>query len=165
MNTQTEAYILKPIGKVIAGENGEPFRILIDPAYREGLIQLDLFSHVMVFWWADKTDTPELRKIVATELPYAKGQPAGVFACRSEYRPNPIALTTTAILEVNQEKGYVLVPWLDAVDGTPVLDLKPYLPSSERIRDVRVAPWMADWPVWMEDAGEYFAQHAVDFGD
>jgi tRNA-Thr(GGU) m(6)t(6)A37 methyltransferase TsaA len=160
-----KTYTLKPIGRVKAGADGQPFSVLIDPAYREGLLQLESFSHAMIFWWADRLDGPEARKLLTTELPYARGQKAGVFACRSEYRPNPIAVTTVPILNVDVDTGTVLIPWIDAMDGTPVLDLKPYLPSSDRVRDVRVAPWMADWPVWMEEAGEYFAQHAVDFGD
>lgn len=59
----------------------------------------------------------------------------------------------------------VILPWIDAFDGTPVIDLKPFIPSSDRVRDFRVAPWMAAWPEWMEDAGAYFVEHAVDFGD
>jgi tRNA (Thr-GGU) A37 N-methylase len=126
---------------------------------------IDQFSHIMIFWWADKVDTPQYRNIMKTELPYAPGIEAGVFACRSEYRPNPIAVTLMAILSVDIEKGIVLLPWIDAFDGTPVLDLKPYIPISDRIRDFKVAPWLSDWPDWMEDAPEYFAQHATDFGD
>jgi len=56
----------------------------------------------------------------------------------------------------------VVLPWIDTFDGTPVLDLKPYIPISDRIRDFKVAEWLADWPDWMEDAGEYIAQHEVE---
>ena len=110
-------------------------------------------------------DTEKYRSIMTTELPYAPGVEAGVFACRSEYRPNPIAVTLMAVLSVDVENGIVVLPWIDAFDGTPMLDLKPYIPISDRIRDFKVAEWLADWPEWMEDAGEFFAQHAVDFGE
>ena len=69
------------------------------------------------------------------------------------------------VIDVDVENGVVILPWIDAFDGTPVLDLKPYITVSDRIRDVNVAEWMQDWPEWMEDAGEYFAEHAVDFGE
>jgi len=68
-------------------------------------------------------------------------------------------------LGVDIESGWVALPWIDAYDGTPVLDLKPYMPVSDRIRDVNVADWLKEWPLWMEEAGEYFATHATDFGD
>jgi tRNA (Thr-GGU) A37 N-methylase len=110
-------------------------------------------------------DTKAARSIMTTKLPYAAGVEAGVFACRSEYRPNPIAVTTMMILDVDEEKGIVVLPWIDAFDGTPLLDIKPYIPISDRIRDYKVAEWAADWPEWMEDAGEYFAEHETDFGD
>ena len=165
MHTEKKHYELNPIGSVQVDEEKGLFLLKIDEPYREALAQLDRFSHVMVFWWADQMDTPQYRKMLTAQLPYAKGVNAGVFACRSEYRPNPIALTTTMVLGVAPENGVVLVPWMDAFAGTPVLDLKPYIPCTDRVRDVRVADWMSDWPEWMEDAGEYFAQHAVDFGE
>jgi tRNA (Thr-GGU) A37 N-methylase len=59
----------------------------------------------------------------------------------------------------------VHLAWIDAFDGTPVLDLKPYIPISDRVRDVRIAEWLADWPEWMEDAAEFFAEAGDIFGD
>ena len=165
MEPVKKSFTLHAIGSVQADEEKGAFFLKIDEPFRGALAQLDQFSHVMVFWWADKMDEPQYREIITAQLPYAPGLKAGVFACRSEYRPNPIALTTTMVLEVDQENGLVIVPWMDAMDGTPIIDLKPYIPCTDRIRDVRVAPWMAEWPEWMEDAGEYFAQHAVDFGE
>jgi tRNA (Thr-GGU) A37 N-methylase len=88
-----------------------------------------------------------------------------VFACRSEYRPNPIGVTLMAVISVDVENGIVVLPWIDAFDGTPVLDIKPYIPISDRVREYKVASWLEDWPEWMEDAAEYFAEHATDFGE
>ncbi len=158
-----DSYEIKPIGVIYASGQGAALELL--PPYRPGLRQLDQFSHVLVFWWADQHDTPEDRNGVQCELPYARGTTAGVFACRSEYRPNPIAVTTCPILDVDEDRGLVTLPWIDAFDGTPLLDLKPYIPISERIRDVRVASWFADWPEWMEDAAEFFSKAKVDFGE
>ena len=166
MSTEQEGkFTLKAIGRVCVQEGRGYYGLEIDPPYRQGLQGLDQFSHVIVFWWADRMDSEVWRKKIATELPYAPGVAAGVFACRSEYRPNPIAITTLPILGIDPEAGAVTLPWIDAFDGTPVIDLKPYTPVSDRIRDARPAPWMADWPLWMEEAGDYFAEHATDFGD
>ncbi len=157
--------ILKPIGTVHASDAEQSYILQIDEPYRAGLKQVEQFSHISIFWWADRMDTEQQRGILTTELPYAPGVEAGVFACRSEYRPNPIAVTLMAIISVDVENGIVVLPWIDAFDGTPVLDIKPYIPLSDRLRDYSVAPWLKDWPEWMEDAGEFFAEHAVDFGD
>ena len=166
MTTSPEkTYQLMSIGRVSVNEADGRYLLEIDPPYREALGQLDRFSHVMVFWWADQMDGKEGRQILTTKLPYAPGESVGVFACRSEYRPNPIAVTTMPILSVDVEAGEVILPWIDAFDGSPVIDLKPYIPICDRIRDLHVAPWMADWPLWMEDAAEYFAEHETDFGD
>lgn len=160
-NSQKDAqFQIFPIGKVVANESG--FQLQIDQAYRPALKQLDQFSHVMVLWWADRHDNTEHRGITQTELPYASGVKAGVFACRAEYRPNPIAVTSCPILDIDLEGGIVQLAYIDAFDGTPILDLKPYLPVSDRIRDVQVAEWFADWPEYMEDAAEFFAQVEVD---
>jgi tRNA-Thr(GGU) m(6)t(6)A37 methyltransferase TsaA len=158
-------YQIYPIGTVYASDEEGSYFLQIDEPYRPALKQMDQFSHVMIFWWADKMDTQERRKIMTTELPYAPGIEAGVFACRSEYRPNPIAVTTILVLDVDVENGIVLLPWIDAYNGTPIIDLKPYIPISDRIRDYKVAEWLKDWPAWMEDAEDYFAEHEVDFGE
>ncbi|MHC1784851.1 MAG: tRNA (N6-threonylcarbamoyladenosine(37)-N6)-methyltransferase TrmO [Anaerolineaceae bacterium] len=151
------------IGHVKAEEGN--FEIHVLPHFAPALEKLEDFSHVMILWWADRQDPVLGRNTLTVELPYAPGVQAGVFACRSEYRPNPIGVTVMPILGIDQEKGVLTLPWIDAFDGTPVLDLKPYLPVSDRVRDVKVADWMQDWPVWMEDAGEFFAKHETNFGN
>jgi len=161
-NISKQSYQLFPIGTIHALDGN--FSLEIFEPYRPGLKKLANFSHAMIFWWADQHDNPHDRAITTTQLPYAPGVEAGVFACRAPYRPNPIALTTMLMLDVDVENGIVLMPWIDAEDGTPLLDLKPYIPISDRIRDVSVAKWFADWPQWMEDAGEFFAKNEVDLG-
>jgi len=156
---------LQAIGRAVSNEEEGRFLLQIDEPYKDGLKELDQFSHVLVFWWADKMDREEYRSNVTAELPYARGVEVGVFACRSEYRPNPIAVTIVPILNINEKEGNVVIPWIDAFDGSPVIDLKPYIPVCDRIRDIKVPDWIADWPMWMEDAGAYFAEHETDFGE
>jgi tRNA-Thr(GGU) m(6)t(6)A37 methyltransferase TsaA len=164
-NGKPKTYQLHPVGWVQASDEEQRYILQIDKPYRAGLKELDQFSHVLIFWWADKMDNEKHRQITTTKLPYAPGVEAGVFACRAEYRPNPIAVTLMAMISVDVEQGIVVLPWIDAFDGSPVLDLKPYIPISDRVRDYKVADWLADWPEWMEDAAEYFAEHETDFGE
>ena len=164
-NGKPKTFELKPIGTVRASDAEQSYILQIDEPYRAGLKQVEQFSHISIFWWADQMDTDHYRRITTTELPYAPGVTAGVFACRSEYRPNPIAVTLIAVIAVDVENGRVILPWIDAFDGTPILDIKPYIPISDRVRDYQVAPWLEDWPEWMEDAAEYFAEHTTGFGD
>jgi tRNA-Thr(GGU) m(6)t(6)A37 methyltransferase TsaA len=119
--------------------------------FRGDLKQLDHFSHLFVFWWADRHDNQKSRGIMQTEPPYAQGKVTGVFACRSEYRPNPIALTTCRILAVDEECGFVKLANIDAIDGTPILDLKAYFPVCERVKEAHIPEWLSDWPEWMPD--------------
>ena len=66
----------------------------------------------------------------------------GVLACRTPHRPNPIGLSLARIVRIDAAAGEVVLAGLDVVDGTPCLDLKPYLPSFEAIPDARVPHWV-----------------------
>jgi tRNA-Thr(GGU) m(6)t(6)A37 methyltransferase TsaA len=151
MDEKSPRYYLYPIGTVRRSDEGTWLEI--QEPFRPALQQLDHFSHVIVFWWADKLDTEKHRRILQTEPPYAPGKVTGVFACRSEYRPNPIAMTTCEMREVDGARGVIRVVNIDAYDGTPIIDLKAYFPVCDRVRDARIPAWLADWPEWMPDEG------------
>lgn len=95
--------------------------IEVDPAFEAGLLDIEGFSHLYVVWVFDRnTDDYEL---IGT--PPSDDRPHGVFATRSPFRPNPLGLTIVRLLG---RKGTTLqVAGLDMLDGTPVLDIKPYL--------------------------------------
>ena len=150
-NSQSITFQVCSIGQ-INREKGQTF-LKIDAPYRAGLEKLDQFSHVQVFWWADRHDNETSRSILKTALPYAEGVQAGVFACRSEYRPNPVALTPCPIVDVNMDTGTIIITDIDAEDGSHILDLKPYIPVCDRIRTVTSAPWFHDWPEWLPESG------------
>ena len=141
---------LNPIG-LIRRSGG--FRLEVDEAYRPALRSLELFSHAIVLWWADQHDNPDSRAIMQTELPYAPGVTAGVFACRSEYRPNPIATTVCQIEDVDQAAGVVRLRNIDAHDGSPLLDIKPYIGVVDRVAKVETADWFSGWPEWLPEEG------------
>lgn len=157
-------YTIKKIGEVrVEGDNPmeADYCIQIDKQYRSALKELDKFSHVIVVWWAHGNDKEEIRNQSkwSITLPYGENAPeTGIFATRAEYRPNPIAITTTGIISVDVEKGLVKIAGIDAFDKTPVIDLKAYFPISDRVRDCHIAPWLKDWPEWMEDGIEWWAK-------
>lgn len=139
-----------PIGRVRAtGRNGA---VWIAEPFRSALKQLDKFSHLIVIWWADRSDRPGRRAILTTNPPYARNRETGVFACRSPYRPNPVALTTCRIVGVDPEKGLVRVRNLDARAGTPVIDLKAYFPVCDRVKKAQIPEWCPrSWPEWVTE--------------
>ena len=147
-------YTLSPIGRVEADETG--FMLIIDEPYRPALAGLDGFSHLVVLWWCHLLDEPSYRETTVAERPY-KNAPAqiGIFATRSPARPNPIAVTPVPVLSIDVTDGVVRIPFIDAEVGTPVLDIKPYHPAVDRIRDVQTPGWCADWPQWYEDSATF----------
>jgi len=107
-------------------------RIEIYPEYQEALIALELFEYIIVIYHFDKAG-----KWSPTARPPASnpGYTFGLFATRSPNRPNPIGLATIKLEAV--EKGILYVSGIDAYDGTPVLDIKPYLPSIDGVKSTK----------------------------
>ncbi len=147
-------YILSPIGYVKAGENG--FYLEIKKDYLPALKELENFSHVNVFWWCHLADDKNGRNVLECEQPY-QTSPAkvGTFATRSPLRPNPVALTAVSISRIDVDKGVIQIPYIDAEPGTPIIDLKPYHPATDRIKDVSVPDWCNHWPKWVEDSATF----------
>ncbi|HXF55431.1 MAG TPA: tRNA (N6-threonylcarbamoyladenosine(37)-N6)-methyltransferase TrmO [Hyphomicrobiaceae bacterium] len=105
----------------------------IDPRYAAGLEGVELFSHLVLLYWLD-----EARRDLIRQAPSHLTGPRGVFALRSPIRPNPIGLAVVELLAV---AGTILrVRNIDCRDGTPLLDVKPYFPSTDSFPDARVAP-------------------------
>ena len=129
---------LFPIGKV--EKQGKVVRLRIFDEYVDGLLGLDGWSHVNVFYWFDQNDTPQRRRVLRVHPRGDKQNPlTGVFACRAPVRPNLIALSVCKIISV--QGNLVTVDDLDAFDATPVLDLKPFIPPDAPTKDVRVPAW------------------------
>ncbi|MBN2006023.1 MAG: tRNA (N6-threonylcarbamoyladenosine(37)-N6)-methyltransferase TrmO [Anaerolineae bacterium] len=147
-----KTFTVNTIGYIHAGENG--FSLEIAPEYRAALTEIQQFRHLQVLWWCHLYD--EHREILECDQPYQKA-PAkmGIFATRSPLRPNPIALTTVEVLSVDAAQGVIYLTGIDAEDGTPILDIKPYYPCEDRVRDVTMPTWCADWPAWLEDSATF----------
>ncbi len=133
-------YTLIPIGHV--EKNDTEIRLVIQAEFWDATVHLNMFSHIIVLWWISRMDTPDIRHTLLANPPKNKGPTAsGVFACRSPARPNPIGHTIVKIKSVDDQNSCILVDHIDADDGTPLLDIKPYLPSSDRVNNAIVAPW------------------------
>lgn len=99
---------------------------VIDAALAEGLEGLAQFSHVILLYHLDRQRSVQLRV-----RPFLDPQPRGVFATRAPSRPNPIGLSIVPLLRI--EGATLHLANLDMLDGTPLLDVKPYVPAWDRI--------------------------------
>lgn len=143
-----------PIGKIQNNENGT--FIEIEPKYLPAMAGLEGFSHLNVIWWFSDSDHEEARSTLQTPQPYQRApETMGTFATRSPHRPNPIALTAAEIISVDYQKGRIQITFIDANDATPVLDLKPYTPSLDRVEAPGVPDWCDDWPKSTEESGNF----------
>lgn len=123
-----DQFIVKPIGSV-QKSNGST-KLVLNKNVAPALQGLEGFSHVWVFWWFDQNDTPENRSILQVHPQGNRENPlTGVFACRSPSRPNPVALTLCRILSVKENT--IEIEKIDAFANTPIIDLKPYIPSGD----------------------------------
>jgi tRNA-Thr(GGU) m(6)t(6)A37 methyltransferase TsaA len=100
--------------------------IVLEPEYEEGLTEIENFSHIIVLYAFDRMSGWS----TMVKPPWDDKQ-RGVFASRSPRRPNPIGMTVAKLVE--REGAVLRVQGLDAFDGTPVLDLKPYVPRFDRV--------------------------------
>jgi len=157
---------LQPIGFANVNEKQGKYEIRIEERFRSALKELDKFTHVNILWWAHLNDNDEKRSITQIEnFPffYGKNTPImGVFATRAEYRPNPIALSSAKILHIDLEEGLIRLPYFDALDGTPILDLKPYLPMTDLIKTADYPDYLQHWPRSSEEAIEWWEKLAQE---
>jgi tRNA (adenine37-N6)-methyltransferase len=137
---------LKPIGTVHSPLQDRERRdasaviaeIIIEPEYAAGLDNLEDFSHIIVIFYLHQSRKPAPLKV----HPRMRKDPApvGVFASRSPDRPNALGKTTVKLLE--HHDNILKVKGLDAIDGTPVIDIKPYIPDIDATPEAKVPPWM-----------------------
>ena len=102
----------------------------LDPRYAAGLADLERCSHVWLLYWMDQA-----RRDLIAQVPAHLGRSRGTFALRSPVRPNPIAMSAVELVGI---QGTVLtVRTVDCVDGTPLIDIKPYFASIDSFPDAR----------------------------
>lgn len=106
--------------------------IEIDSMYRKGLVDLEKFEYIIVLYYFNITKTWS-----HTVNPPKSDHHFGVFATRSPKRPNPIGFSVVKLENVDLEKGILTLSGIDAFEGTPVLDIKPYLPSVDIVHSAK----------------------------
>lgn len=115
-----------PIQPVYAADC--PGRAEIFPEYADGLAGLEGFSHVYLLYWLHRAGPPQLRV-----QPYLLDVEHGIFATRAPCRPNPIGLSLVRL--VRREGPVLHLAGIDVLDGTPLLDLKPYAPRFDAVEN------------------------------
>jgi tRNA-Thr(GGU) m(6)t(6)A37 methyltransferase TsaA len=134
--------VRSPVTRMSEGNWGQvESEIHLDAPYAAGLQGLEEFSHAMVLFHLHEVKGFDPGKQL---LRHPRGmehlREVGVFAQRTKYRPNPIGVSA---VELRAVRGNVLVVrGLDALDGTPVLDLKPYIPMFDRVEHARTPEWV-----------------------
>ncbi|MFX0100079.1 MAG: tRNA (N6-threonylcarbamoyladenosine(37)-N6)-methyltransferase TrmO [Candidatus Hodarchaeota archaeon] len=109
--------------------------IEIFPEYIDGLKDLDGFSHIILLYYFHKAGPYRLLR-----KPFMDNEERGIFSIRAPSRPNPIGISIVKLIEV-KEGGKLIIQDLDILDGTPLLDIKPYLPAMDS-RNVERIGWL-----------------------
>ncbi len=140
-------FALKPIGRVrnsireMKREGWESVvsDIILDPQYEEALDGTEDYSHLLILFWLSRV--PKVRREMKKIHPKSRQDLplVGIFATRTQYRPNPIGLTRVEL--IGRKKNVLRVRGLDARNGTPVVDIKPISPRHEFIKGTRVPEW------------------------
>jgi len=130
---------LRFIGIVEKGGEQEA-KIRVSPEFCAGLKGIEDFSHLIILYWIHLRDNKEERStLLVFPKRHAVKVKTGVFACRSPSRPNPIGLCVVELLKV--EKCVLTVKNLDAFEGSPIIDIKPYISRADSIPNARVPKW------------------------
>ena len=139
-------FTVRQIGTMEMDKNGMYVKLL--PEYIPALKFLEGFGHADILWWFDGCEGPDTM---------------GIFATRSPQRPNPIALSVAEILYIDHEAGAIYIAYTDARQGSPVLDLKPYTPSLDRVEHPQVPDWCGHWPRSLEESGDFDWENEFNF--
>lgn len=115
-------------------------RVVLQPEYRDGLKGIEGFSHALIVTLLHKAGFDAARHLVRRPRGLDTMPEVGIFAQRAKDRPNPIGITAVQIVSV--ASGVLVVRGLDAIDGTPVVDLKPYYPVYDRVMNATVPEWV-----------------------
>ncbi|MBI2074692.1 MAG: tRNA (N6-threonylcarbamoyladenosine(37)-N6)-methyltransferase TrmO [Candidatus Levybacteria bacterium] len=137
---------IKPLGKAKNGVTKPTLpswkdiisEIVIDKKFALGLDGIEYYSHVIVVYWMDKEKECHLKHHPQgrSDIPYV-----GIFACRCPQRPNRIAISTVEL--VGKKGNIITVKGLDIVSGTAILDIKPYTPQYDEVKNAKVPDWIS----------------------
>lgn len=126
-----------------AGERKAKVRIY--QKFCSGLKEIEAFSHIIILYWfslRDKEDERSTLQVIPKR--HTTAVQVGVFACRSPSRPNPVGLCVAELTKI--EKCTLHVKGLDALKGSPIIDVKPYIPKADSVPDAEVPEWTSHGP-------------------
>lgn len=136
-------YIVKPIGIIRSPHvessqtpiqpvfaKGIPGTVEVFPEHVDGLMDLDKFSHIYLFYYFDRAKAIKLKV-----KPYLEDELRGIFATRAPQRPNKIGISVVKLLKI--ENNILFIEDVDILDGTPLLDIKPYIARFDTRDEVR----------------------------
>jgi len=134
-----EAFSIFPVGVI----RKEPNRVALEvfPQYHDALLGIEEFSHIHVFYWFHRNDSTEKRGILRVHPRKNSSNPlTGVFATHAPVRPNLIAFSLCRIIAI--DGGRIRIADIDAVDGTPLIDIKGYIPPKVPADTVQIPDWV-----------------------
>ena len=132
-------YSIQPVGLI--RKTGDTASIEIFEAYRDAMLGLEGFSHIHVLFWFHENDTPEMRRTLRVHPRKDPSNPlTGIFATHSPRRPNLIGLTRCRITGIAD--GRITIDAIDARDGSPVIDIKCFIPDAAPLTDIRLPAWV-----------------------
>lgn len=117
-----------PKNLVQARERGKSAFVEVDELWHQGLSGLEKVSHIIVLYWMH-----EARRDLVVQTPRHSGKSTGTFALRSPVRPNPIALAIVKVISVDQLSGTIEIDAIDCLNGTPLVDIKPWIDSVDSV--------------------------------
>ncbi len=134
-----ESFQIFPVG--VVNKNNESTWIEIFEPYADALLGVDGFSHIQVLFWFHENDTADRRKTLRVHPRGDEKNPlTGVFGTHSPLRPNLIGLTRCQIKSIQGRK--IQIEDIDAHDGTPVIDIKCYIPDPLAESEIRLPSWV-----------------------
>lgn len=134
-------HVVSPVEDMVDENWGDYVsKIVLLPEYAGGLDGLDGFSHVIVVTYLHKAKYERAEHLKRRPRGLESMPLLGIFSQRAKSRPNPIGITAVTLVRVGAD--YLEVQGLDAINGTPVLDIKPYFPVYDRIAAPRTPKWV-----------------------
>ncbi len=132
------------IGKVEAAGK-EKAKLQIFQQFCDALKGIAGFSHIIILYWIHLRDNEKERSVLqVVPRRHTSNIEVGVFACRSPSRPNPIGL---CVVELTKAEDCILeVKGLDALENSPIIDIKPYIPRADAVSRARVPEWTNQGP-------------------
>ena len=134
-----DAFQIFPVG--IVGKKEETTWIDIYEPFADALLGLEGFSHILVLFWFHENDTADRRKTLRVHPRKDERNPlTGVFGTHSPLRPNLIGMTRCKIKSIKGRR--IEIEKIDAFEGTPVIDIKCYIPDSPAESEIRLPDWV-----------------------